>query len=628
MADLLGIGSSALLAYRSALNVVGQNVSNANTAGYSRQRIDLQANAPTAGTVGIGTGVSVNSIQRLSDRFTFNRLVSQDSSLGRLNTISAMSDQLDGWLSGSSTGLSQPMQKFFDSLNALSGSASSTAARQVALQSASALAGRFNDLQRNLDQAASEVDGRLVESAQQISVLATQIATLNERIVDASGASTTQQPNELIDQRDQMLRQLATQVGITTTSTADGAINVSLGSGQALVLGSRASSLSVGADAWGRPRDLVLNTGASSVSVTQQVSGGVLGGLVDYRRDVLEPAASQLGGIASALAGAINEQHAKGMDQYGELGGDLFAEPTPSLRPAIGNAGSASINATISDASALTGKDYVLRYDGLAWQLSNASSGAAVPLAGSGTPADPFTAEGLSLVIGSGAAAGDRFLVQPTARAAAQLSVAISDPARLAASNPLRTASGGSNIGSAKLATPQVLNAGDANLLQTVNITFIAPNQYSINGSGSYAYTDGGNIDINGWRVQISGVPATGDSFTLSSNDGTSGDNSNAVALSAIANQGVLAGGRNTLSSANTALVSGVGAQSASASVQLDAQTALRTQSQAERDAVSGVNLDEEAADLIRFQQAYQAAAQVMSAANTLFDSLLSAIRR
>jgi flagellar hook-associated protein 1 FlgK len=627
MSDLLGIGSSALLAYRSALNVVGQNVANANTAGYSRQRIDLAARTLSGGGIVTGSGVQVHSVQRLSDQFVFGRMVSQDSSLARISTFSSQAASVDSWLSGTSTGLSSSLQNFFDSVNSLSSSSSSSAARQVVLSGASALASRFNELQSNFNATDSDIDARLSDSVSQINVLARQVATLNERIAQATAANAGAAPNDLMDQRDTTLRALANQVGISTTTAEDGSINVTLGSGQALVLGSRASTMNLTADAYGRPRELTLASGGAPVTVTSQISGGTIGGLLDFRREVLDPAMNQLGTIATALSSAINAQHAEGMDQYGQMGGNLFTVPTGTTTPARTNTGSATVAATIGDVGALTSQDYTLSYDGSSWKISDAATGASIAMTGSGTADDPLTANGVKLVLTGTAQAGDRFLVQPTRNAAAQIKLAITDPARIAAASPLRTSAGASNSGLSSLGAIDITDAGNANLLTSTTVAFTSATEYTINGSGSYTLPADGKIAINGWSTTVSGVPAAGDNFTLSQNDGSSGDNSNALSLAAVANQGLLAGGRNTLSAANSALVSSVGSQASQASTQLDAANALSTQTQAERDSVAGVNLDEEAADLIRFQQAYQAAAQIVSTANTLFDSLLSAVR-
>ena len=626
MTDLLSIGSSALLAYRSALNVVGQNVANANTEGYSRQRIELQ-NTNTSGT-SVGTGVTVRTVARLGDEIVFGRLVSQDSSYARIAAFQSQAASVDGWLSGSATGLSTPLNGFFDALNTLTSGAGSTATRQVLLQSASTLAARFNDLQTSFNQTDQDIDAALTDAATQINTLSAQIAKLNQRVSEHNASNPGQTANDLLDQRDTLVRQLAQQVGIETTSGADGAINITLGSGQALVLGNAASTASVGNDIYGRKRELLVTSSTGqSTTVTQQVSGGIVGGLLDFRREVLDPAVNQLGAMAAALASAVNAQHAEGMDQYGDMGSALFTMPTGTVKAATTNNGNASVAMSIGDAGALGTQDYALSYNGSSWSMVNAVTGASIALSGSGTASAPLVGGGVSLTLSGTAAAGDRFLLQPTQSAAGQIKLAISDPARIAAAGPIRTTVGSSNTGLGSIGTPEVLDAGNPALLDSVSIAFNSDGTYSVNGAGSYAYTDGGNIDINGWRVQISGQPAAGDSFTLSRNDGSSGDNGNAKLLGDIANLALLGGGRNTLTAANTALVTQVGSQASQADTQLSAQSALRSQTQTERDSLSGVNLDEEAADLMRFQQAYQAAAQVVSTANSLFDSLLAAVR-
>ena len=627
MADILGIGSSGLLAYRSALNVVGQNIANANTEGYSRQRVNLEARPLSGGSVPSGNGVTVRDVQRISDQFVVNRLTGQDSSLARVNTMATQTAQLDTWLSGTDTGLSKSLQGFFDAVNGLSANASSSATRQVVLTGASALTARFNTLQNSFNELDQDVDARIGEAATRISELSRQIAELNDSIAQATSKNAGQLPNDLIDQRELALRSLADQVGIETSLSEDGSINVSLGTGQALVLGGRASSVVIGPDSFGRMRDIRLSSGAASVSVTTQLSGGTIGGLLDFRREVLEPAVNELGSIAVALSTAVNAQHAKGMDQYGQLGGALFSTPSGTVTPARGNTGTATVTTQVSDAAALTMQDYTLRFDGGSWQMTSTRTGENVALSGSGSQADPFRAAGLSIVVTGSPAASDQYLLQPTRDAAGQIKLAISDTARIAAASPLRTSAASTNSGLSRLSPPEVRDGTNPQLLQTVAIRFTAADRYSIDGAGDYAVSADGSIDLNGWRVSVGGVPVAGDTFTLSRNDGASGDNTNALALLGVAEQNLLSGGRTTLSSANSALVSRVGSQSAQASAQLDAQTALSTQTQAERDSVSGVNLDEEAADLIRFQQAYQAAAQVVSTANTLFDSLLSAIR-
>ncbi|MDR3415013.1 MAG: flagellar hook-associated protein FlgK [Nevskia sp.] len=625
--DLLGIGSSALLAYRTALDVVGQNIANASTPGYSRQNVDLQNRGGLVTPTGdLGTGVQVTSVQRLSNGYVQQQLVEDDSSYNRLNTFQTFSSQVDSTLSGSSSGLSTPLQGFFSAINTLTSGASSASTRQALIASGQTLTLSFNTLQQQLNDLDSQVSGSMSTTVGQINGYAQQLAKLNLSISQATATGDGQQPNDLLDQRDQLLRNISSDVGISSTTNADGSVNVFVANGQALVLGVTANSLSVQPDTFGKGQDIVINGGGSSSIVTPQISGGTLGGLLDTRSQVIDPAMNQLGQLAATLSVAMNAQNAKGMNQYGQLGGNFFTPPQVAITGASTNTGSGTVSATITNTCQLTTSDYVLKYDGSSWSMINQSTGASVALSGAGTAANPFTAAGLQIVVGGSPAAGDQYLVQPTHDVAGAMQMAISDPAMVAAATPVQSAAAATNNGSATISTPQVLDPTNPNLLSATTIQFTGANTYSINGAGSYSYTNGGNIPINGVQVQISGVPAAGDSFTLSANTGTSSDNTNAKAMAAIANQTLLNGGVDTLASANATMVTQFGSQAQQAQSQLTAETAIRSQDQTQRDAVSGVNLDEEAASMIQFQQAYQAAAQIISTSQTLFQSLITAL--
>ncbi|MDE0856783.1 MAG: flagellar hook-associated protein FlgK, partial [Nevskia sp.] len=370
MSDMLSIGSSALLAYRTALDVVSQNIANANTPGYSRQRVDLQGvPGVTLPSGTVGNGVQVQTVQRLNDAFMQQQLVADDSSYNRINTFQTYSSQADSLMSGSSSGLAQPLQQFFTALNSLSSSPTSSATRQALLSSGQSLSATFNSLQQQLSGIDSQVSGSITTTVSQINSYASQLAQLNGSISRATAQGNGQPPNDLLDQRDQLLRNMASDVGINTTINGDGTVNVFVANGQALVLGGNTNTLSVQADAFGQGQDIVVNSGSTKSIVTGQLSGGSLGGMLDTRREVIAPAMEQLGKLAVTLAGAVNAQNAKGMDQYGQLGGNFFTPPAVGVTAASGNSGSASITASISNTSQLTGSDYLLKYNGSSWSL-------------------------------------------------------------------------------------------------------------------------------------------------------------------------------------------------------------------------------------------------------------------
>jgi flagellar hook-associated protein 1 FlgK len=628
MSGMLSIGSSALAAYQAALNVVSQNIANANTPGYVRQAVNLQnvAGAPLpSGT--IGDGVQVQSVQNLSDQFMQQQVIADSSSYNRINTFETYASQADGALSDSSAGLSAPLQGFFSAVSSLSSSPTSTATRNALLSSAQTLSSTFNSLQQQLTGMGSQISGGITSTVTQINGYATQLAQLNISIAQATVQGSGQQPNDLLDQRNELLQNMAGDIGISTTTNADGSVNVYVANGQALVLDGNANSLSVQPDPFGQNQDIVLNSGKSSSVITSQVSGGTLGGLLDSQREVIDPAMNQLGQLAVSLATAVNSQNAKGMNQYGQLGGNIFTPPAVSVTAASSNTASASVSASITGASQLTASDYLLQYNGSSWNLINQSSGASVALSGSGTAASPLTGAGLQIVVDGTPAAGDQFLVQPTHFAAGALQVAITDPGLIAAATPVQTAASTSDKGSATIGTAQVTDVTNSNLLSTSTIQFTSSTSYTVNGAGSYSYTSGGNIAVNGVQVQITGTPAAGDSFTLSANTASSSDNSNAQLMAGITNQTLLNGGLNTLGSANAAMVSQFGAQAQQAKQQLSAETSIQSQDQTQLSSVSGVNLDEEAASMMQFQQAYQAAAQVIATSDTLFQSLVTALQ-
>ncbi|MGQ0619460.1 MAG: flagellar hook-associated protein FlgK [Panacagrimonas sp.] len=546
MSDLLSTGVSALLAYRRALDTAGHNIANVNTPGFSRQRVELTSRlGGPSGDGYIGSGVDTATVRRITDSFVGARIVADTSAYARSEALEGVANTLDAWLSDSTTGVSPALNGFFDGLNTLAANPASTASRQSALAGADALATRLRSLQDSVDGLQSELSARVRQDVDQINQTASAIADLNERVAQARGAAGGQPPNDLLDQRDQLIQTLAGKIGIRTVEADDGSINVFAGSGQALVLGQQAGQLGVTADAFRSGRVEVTFNGTA---ITGQIGGGSLGGLLDARREVLDPAQARLGRLAVGLVESVNAQNALGVDSSGQAGGDFFAPVSGTALSAQANAGNAQIGVGFANVAQLTGEDYELHFDGSNWALSHAATDAGVPLSGSGTSADPFSAAGLSFTVSGSAAAGDRFLIRPTADAAGQVRVAITDPARIAAA--------------------------------------------------------------------AAGSPAN------------SSDNSNARALAGLATQGLFDGGRNTFNAANSELVARVGNQAQQAGVARTAQENLLAQSQASRDSVSGVSLDEEASDLVRFQQAYQAAAQVIAVADAIFQSLLDAARR
>ena len=626
MSNLLATGSSALIAFQRALSTVGHNVANINTPGYSRQRVEFEARDATYFGYGYqGNGVQIVDVRRMADSLATSRLLDSGGELARLQQLSTLSSRLDQLFSEKATGISAPWSSFFDSVNALSSNAAGSADRESVLAQANALVTRFRQIDQHLDGLDTEVNAGLTAATGEVNRLAKEIAQLNGQIGGSSSPS-----GDLLDRRDQLISELVAFTGGNAATQDGGLVNVFSAGGQPLVVGAAASTLVTVPDPY-RPERLqvALETNGQRVTLDKRALGGQIGGLVEFRTTVLDPAMAELGRIATSLAQTFNEGHRAGMDQYGQMGADFFTLPAPRLSSNANNTGNASLTTSVGSVAGLNAQNVLLRFDGAAWVATHPDTGASIPMTGTGTAADPLVVNGIEVVLASGTpAANDRFLLQPTAGAAGNLGVAITDPGRIAAATPVKATTDLANTGSGKLSGLKVTDAANAGLLAPADIEFIDATQYTINGTGPFAYTPGQTIAYNGWSVVLDGAPAAGDTFSVGPTGANSSDNGNAKLLSNLDDARVLNGGTLTLNGAIGGLTTQVGSAARQADYSAQAQQVIHDQAQAARDAVSGVNLDEEAADLMRLQQAYQAASQIIATADTLFQSLLAATRR
>ena len=635
---MLKIGTSGLLATQRALSTTANNITNASTEGYNRQRVNFSSRPPEfLGGSFQGTGVQVSSVDRIFDSFLTNEIRSSLSGEGRLSTFAGLAERTGNIVGSEASGLSGGLQSFFSSLEGLANDPSSTPVRQVVISEAESLARRFNTLDSGLSSLAREVDGRVAGAVEEINGLAASIGELNERIARAQGASGGAGPNDLLDQRDQLISKLSEKIEVGTIDQGDGVVNVFIGNGQNLVLGSSVTRMSVGSGTFG-PQNQEVRIG--NTPVTNQLTGGELGGLLDFRREILEPTRNELGRTAVALSQEFNRIQGEGLDLGGALGEDLFAVGDPVVLGASGNSNSNAPDVAISSSAGLTGNDYRVDFDGANFQLTNTSTGQNVALSGTGTAADPFTADGLSIVADpADFDAGDRFLIQPTRTAASDMRTLFSDPSKLAAAAPIRAGAELGNTGNATVSFGEVNDIGNPNLQDTVTIRFTSATEYEFRDGNDALILDGagdpitgnlgpdGTISFNGWTVQIDGEPVAGDEFTVEANSSGVGDNRNALQMAGLFDKNLLDDGETTLFGQVDGLVSRVGSATASANTALESQRGLLAQAKAARESVSGVNLEEEAANLIKFQQAFEANAQVIRVADTIFQSLINAVR-
>ncbi|GAB1234969.1 flagellar hook-associated protein FlgK [Ferrigenium sp. UT5] len=636
---IYGIGVSALKVAQAGISVTTHNIANANTPGYSRQEILQAAALPqNTGAGFFGQGADVVAVKRIYSEFLGAQLTEAQTRSSNLSTQFDLATQISNLLGDANGGLSTSLQDFFGAANSVADAPESIAARQTLLGSGQSLSNRLQTLDARLTEIRDGLNGQIGNSVTLINSYAKQIAVLNDTIVQAQAQSGQRQaPNDLLDQRDQLINQLSQEIRVTSIKQPDGSMDVFIGSGQSLVIGTQTSALQAAASPTDQTALEVVYVNNKGVIRIQQsaLQGGHLGGFLAFRDGVLDPAQNALGRIAIGIADTFNQQHQQGIDLNGTLGGTFFNAGSPQVAAASGNVGNATLNAVISDSGALTGYDYDLRFDGANYTLFNTSTNAAVQ---SFTPAQLATPQGvngtgltLQLAAGSVAdVAGDSYRIRPTATGARDFTLAVADPARIAAANPVRGNAALANLGNATIAQP-VVSGGlplDANLQQPITLTFDnPPTTYTVSGTGApvgaQPYTDGATFTINGWSTRISGTPVAGDTFTVSANSNASTDGGNMLKLAQLQTANTLANGTTSYQGAYGQLIAQVGSQTRELDVTSQAQASMLAQITRAQQSESGVNLDEEAANLLKFQQAYQAAAKAMAISQAMFDSLL-----
>lgn len=646
--NIFGASLSGMNAAQYALTTTEHNIANANTPGYTRQELLVSSRAALATGAGfVGQGVDAVGVRRIYDQFLTTQVRQEQSQASYLSTYLTAMKQIDNMLADPNAGVSPALQSFFDAVNGLSTSPDSVPARQTVLSSAQAAVNRFQAIDQRLTDIGNSLTGQISASVQTVNTYATQIATLNGSIKRAISAGNGQQPNDLLDQRDQLVNLLNKEMKVSVQQQSDGAMNVFIGNGQALVIDEQAMSLQVIQS----PSDpakvdiAYLNNGKTTALQQNSLQGGTLGGYLNFRDQNLEPARNALGRVALGLADSINQQNQLGLDQNGALGGNILNAAAPRVDTGANNTGTASVSATLSNVSALTTSDYQLRFDGTGYTMMRLSDNVVTNLGGTLVPAPVVDGFTVNLTFGS-MNAGDSFLIRPTANAARDIALLTNDPSKLATAAPIRTGAALTNLGKAAISagtvnTPLPL---DANLQVPVSITFseavpaTVPPSYTY--SASYTpvspalsppvltpatpYVSGSAISINGWTAQITGAPVAGDVFNVVANTNATGDNRNVLLMAGLQNRNLLANGTTSFQGAYSQLVGSVGAKTSELTVTSLAQDSMVTQTVGMQQAVSGVNLDEEAANLLRYQKAYQAAAKAMQIANTMFDSLLS----
>jgi flagellar hook-associated protein 1 FlgK len=632
---IFGIGLSALNAAQQGLLVAGHNVANAATPGYSRQQI-VQTSGVAQATGGgyIGQGVQVDTVQRAYNQLLVKQVMQAKTESAHLDAYFSEMQQIDKLLADPSgqLGLAPAMNDFFASLQDIATDPSGAAPRQGVLSNAQVLVRRFHALNDRLDEIGKGVNRQIENSVSLINTLSGKIAELNGAIGLAESLAAGQPANDLRDQRDQLVMQLNEEIGAKIVKQDDGSYSIFIESGQSLVAGSTAFQLATATSALDPSRtEVTYITGSSSFAIKESsLAGGKLGGLLQFGSTELDAVRNGLGRVAIGLAGSFNGQHRLGQDIHGNPGGNFFTVSPPAVTASARNTGDAIFTADILGYSDLTASNYRLRYDGVNYTATRLDDGVAQTFA-----VFPQTIDGFRLELDSGtAAAGDEFIIRPTANGAAQIEVAIRDVGLIAASAPIRADASATNTGTARISSGKVNGPAptDPNLTAPVTFTFTSGGTFDVSGAGTgnptgIIFTSGGEISFNGWTVQITGEPQAGDTFSIGPNTGGASDNRNALLLASLQTSKALAGGTASYQDAYGQVISQMGYKTRELEVTSSAQAALLSQAQALQQSESGVNLDEEAANLLRYQQAYQAASKVIQTATQMFDALLEIAR-
>ena len=750
---LLTLGTQSLQANQTALSVTGQNISNVNTEGYTRQRPVFQARE------GLG-GVTIDDIDRVADAFLNRQIWADSATYSSYDVFEDYANELDNLMASDVTSISKAMDDYFGALQTAVDDPVSLPNRELFIAQSEALVQRFNDLDANVRRQNDTINGRLESNVASINTIAQNIAQLNDdiRIAKAAGSISS----ELLDQRDAKLEELSTLIGFNTIE--DGTTNevsVFIGNGEPLVVGQSANTLStIVSPADSSQLNLGIQIGNTVGDITNQVSGGHVGGMLDYRSNTLNETLDELGRIALVFADTMNSQHEKGMDLDGNAGGLMFTDinaasaTTNRVLAERDNLSSSNGTVIINDVSKVEATEYELIFnsdnsftlvrgnDNVRWTQGDLNANGPAPTNASEVDQDgefyldnttgdlTLRIDGFTLQLDSNSSfsQGDKFLIRPTRNAASEIDTVLNNARQLALGSPLATSEDSGNTGTGVVsvsitdkdyaaqaavvgeltppltmnflspleATGAVANTGTASNVQVAdfsvtsgitypvtvtavggafNVTDSATPPTTVTGVGAIgdaqldltasfgitmdiagvangdvftidndsssdvayyqltdaqgdrqvgAFTSGQSIALQGYEVTIKNKPDLNDTFTINPNTDGVSDNRNALLMSDLQFAKSIEGASYQDKYGQT--VERVGTEAAVAQVNAQAGKAVLDSNKQQRSSIAGVNLDEEAAKLVQYQQAYQASAQLIRAAQTIFDTLLQSV--
>jgi flagellar hook-associated protein 1 FlgK len=542
--NLANLGLSALNAAQSRLQTAGHNINNASTDGYNRQSVLVStAGGQNTGSGYFGLGVQVDTVQRSYDNFLFRQLVNSQSKGAEYESYGTEITQINNLVADRTVGISPALQKFFDGIQAVASSPADPAARRELLGRASSLVGQINDTNAFLDDQRGNLNTQVNTVVTQINSYLQRISDLNQRVVTAKAASAGNQPNDLLDQRDQLVSELNGLIGVKVIEQGD-RFGLSTESGQVLLSSDTVYPLTTKPSSGDPSRIAVSYTmpvGPSDSTLVEiddkYITGGKLGGLLQYRSQVLDPVQNDLGRMAVGLALSVNELHSAGYDQTGAAGTDFFSLSDPIVLGNQDNAGTGQFTAQYTDLSALKAQDYKVSFNGTTYTVSRQPEGTQVYEGNS----FPVEFDGVKLDLTGTPVAGDSWTFSPTRNAAGDIGLAVTDPARIAAAST---------------------SSGDT-------------------------------------------------------------DNGNALEMAKLQTKKILGSGTLSLNESFSQIVNNIGVLTQQNQTAQTAQQTLIQQNSAAQQSVSGVNLNEEYVNLDRFQEQFRAAARLIDVGSSLFDTLL-----
>ena len=649
MSSLMSIGKSAMFANYAALQTAGNNIANANTPGYSRQDVQF-ADAPGQSTTSgyFGKGVSVTTVARSYDRFLTSQAQATGSTAAADSVRLEKLSQLENVFPIGTAGVGYAAGEFMNSFVDMANNPVDSSARQVVLGNAQGLASRFRDAGDQLSGLQAGVVQDVKAAVGAVNDKAQQVAKLNQQIAESRGSG--QPPNQLLDDRDRLIKEIGAVVNVSTIRADDGSIGMFIGGGQSLVLGTQANTLKAVPDSFDPTKiGLAITEGRLERRIEQDsLAGGSLAGLLKFQNEDLGAAQNQLGQMATAISGAVNSQQALGLDlrQPAGSGAPIFSVGSGRVLAAGGsggNAGNATLSLTVSAASQVQASDYSLTFDGANFALTHASDASAVA-GGSFTPAQLSAGvqfEGLTLQLTAGsAAAGDRFLLQPVVAAAQNMRSVLSDTKGLAAASPFTGSSAVANRGTATVASlvaasPAYVGSLSAEIKFTSGAGDyswkLSNNTGTTTSTGTGTWTAGKPISLNGFELKLEGVPQKDDIVNVIPTRSVAASNGNALAFSRMANAAVVGASANdpglSITDAYASTLANIGMRVQGGKTAASISGATASAAESARANRVGVNLDEEAAKLMQFQQSYQAAAKILQVAQSMFDSVLQIAR-